>query len=400
MSSPRPRRGTRMRTPRRDDFELPANEVYLNGAHLSPLLCAGREAVDEALMFKSRPYAVPHDFWRAVPDMVRESLGRILQVPADEIGITTSAHFGAVLLAQGIRWREGDRVLIAADEFPSNVYPWLALEERGVRVEWVGTRGRPLTPSDLATALANGGPVRVLAAAAVHYFTGDLHPLADFAALLRPRGAFLVVDGAQAAGAVDVDWERTGADAVLMSGYKWLLGPVGIGAIWARSELRDQLVNVNGNWNALAAASDFDRILREYPRTFEAHGRVFDMGQAASPLNTLLLRCGMRYVLEVGVAQVEAHHRAIQDAVIEAISGLPLRVVTRLDDVHRGPMLMIEPDPEVDAASLWHGLRDRHVHVSLRGGRLRVAPGVWNERSDAMAFAAAAAELLPTARRA
>jgi selenocysteine lyase/cysteine desulfurase len=390
-----------MRTPRRDDFELPANEVYLNGAYLTPFLRAHRAAVEEAWNLRARPYTAPHSIQRDLPDLVREALGRVLRVPANEIGITTSSHYGILLLAQGIRWQPGDRVLLGPDEFPSNLYPWLPLEERGVVIERIGTPGRPLEPAELAAALARPGAVRVLACAATHYITGTLQPLRAFADLLRPHSAYLVVDGAQAAGAIDLDWRDIGADALVLSGYKWTYGPFGIGAIWVSPAMRDALVNVNGNWLALDCATDFDRVLGGMSRTFEPHGRMFDVGQAASHFNTLTWRAGLDYLLEVGVAQAEAHHRAMQDALVDAIDGLPLAVITRLDDVHRGPLLLLEPsDAEIDVHRLWEGLRERRVHVSLRRGRLRVAPGLWNEPTDALAFAAAAAELLPTARRA
>ena len=80
--------------------------------------------------------------------------------PDTEISVTTSTTFGMMLLAQGLRWREGDRLLLGPDEFPSNVYPWLALEERGVRIETVGRPGYPLTVEELGKAFDAGGRVR------------------------------------------------------------------------------------------------------------------------------------------------------------------------------------------------------------------------------------------------
>jgi selenocysteine lyase/cysteine desulfurase len=382
-----------MRTPRRDDFLLPDEEVYLNGAYLSPFLRAHRAAVEEAWSLKARPFDAPHGIMRDLPDSVREPLGRVLGVPADEIGITTSTHYGAMLIAQGIRWREGDRVLLGPDEFPTNLYPWLALEERGVVVERIGTPGRSLAPADLAAALAHGGPVRALAIGAVHYVTGDVQPLAEFSALLRPSGAFLVVDGSQAVGAIDLDWRAIGADAVLMSGYKWLFGPFGIGAIWARPAFRDQLMDVNANWLALDCATDFDRVLSETPRTFEAHGRRFDMGESASHFNTLILRTGLEYLLEIGVGPLEAHYRAMQDAIVDAIAGLPLEVITRLDDVHRGRLLLL--GARTRRSTLLDSGKDCATGTCTYrwSGRCACLSGAWSVPSDAAAFAAAAAEL-------
>ncbi|HYM79858.1 MAG TPA: aminotransferase class V-fold PLP-dependent enzyme [Candidatus Limnocylindria bacterium] len=388
-----------MRTPSRSDFELPEGEVYLNGGFQSPLPRAARAAVEDAYRLKAWPFTTPDDAQLRMPDAARERLGRVMGVPADQIGVTTSTSFGAMLMAQGIRCREGDRVLLGPDEFPGNVYPWLALEERGVRVEFIGVAGRPLAPEQLAEALQAPGRVRALAVAAIHYVTGDVHPLAELAALLRSYGAHMIVDAAQALGAVAIDWAGSGADAVLASGYKWLYGPSGSGAIWVKPSFREQLLNVNGNWLALEAAEDFGAVMKHYPRAYAAHGRRFDVGQAASHLNLAALGAGLDYLLSIGVSQVEAHHRSLQDAVVDAVAGMPLELVTRLDTAHRGPLLMLAPDASLDLPRLCSELTRRSVHVSLRGGRMRVSPGVWNDESDVRTFSDVVSELLPACRK-
>jgi selenocysteine lyase/cysteine desulfurase len=294
-----------------------------------------------------------------------------------------------MLLAQGLRWRRGDRLLIGPDEFPSNVYPWLALEERGVQIEVVGQSGRPLDPDDLSAALGRGGPVRALALAAVHYPTGDLHPLAVLAGLLHAHEALLVVDASQAAGAVDLDWRASGVDALTVSGYKWLFGPYGTGLLWVRAAVRDALANVNGNWLAVEGAHDLTRLMREYPRGYARHGRMLDAGETASYFNLSALRAGLDVLLEVGVAAVEAHHRELQDRAVEALAGGALRAVTDLAAVQRSPMLMFEATGGLSLERLHQDLSARRITVSLRAGRLRLSPGIWNGPSDIDAFAAA-----------
>lgn len=373
--------------PGRDDFELAPDEIYLDGAYCSPLPRAARTAVEAAYALKAAPHRIGPDEFFGYPDAVRERVARVLGVPAEEVGVTTSTSFGALLLAQSLRWRPGERLLVGPDEFPSNVYPWQALAEKDVRVEFVGRRGRPLAPEDLEGALRAGGPVRLLAVGAAHYLTGDLHPLADFAAVLHAQGGLLVVDATQAAGCVAYDWSRCGADAVITSGYKWLYGPYGAGAIWVRRALLGDLVNVNANWWATEHARDFQRVL-DYSG-FPVHGRMLDTGEPASFLNMGAFRAGLDYLLGVGVAATEARQRALQDRLVAALAGAPLRPLTRLDGPHRGPMLFFELAGGADPDRLHAELGRAGVHVSLRSGRMRVSPGLWSEEADVDAFAAA-----------
>jgi selenocysteine lyase/cysteine desulfurase len=374
--------------PLHTDFDLEPGEVYLNGAYCTPLPRAARAAAEEAYALNAQPYRMVADSFFDYPDAVRERVARVLGVSADEVGVTSGTGFGALLLARSVRWRPGDRILIGPDEFPTNVYPWLSLEEDGLEVERLGDRGRPLTAEELSQAVERGG-VRALAVAAVHYLTGDLHPLAEFARILHDRGAYLFVDGTQAAGAVALDWPATGADAVVTSGYKWLFGPYGTGAIWVRRRLLGEMKNANGNWWATENARDFTRVLEI--RGFPLHGRRLDNDETASFLNLGPFRAGLDYLLGIGVAAMEAKHRSLQDQIVARVAGSGLVPVTRLDALQRSPMLYFEAAGGLDLGRLQAELASRRISVSRRAERLRVSPGCWNDESDLDAFAEAVA---------
>jgi selenocysteine lyase/cysteine desulfurase len=377
---------------RKSDFEVEAGEIYLNGAADSPLPRAARAAVDEAWRIQATPSRIPFETFFTYADGIRERAARLLGFPAHEIAVTTSTGAGMMLVAQGIRWQAGDRLLLGPDEFPSNAYPWFALEERGVRVERIGRPGRPLTAEDLAASLASGGRVRALSLAAVHYPTGDVHPVEELAATLHARGALLVVDASQAAGAVAIDWRASGVDVMAVSGYKWLLGPFGTGLLCVRDDVREALVNVNGNWLAVEGARDIARVMIEYPRAYENHARVFDAGEVASYFNLSAFRAGLDLLIDVGVGAAEAHHRRLQDRAVASLRETPLAAVTALDRPHRSPMLMFEGRHGLDLARLHADLVARRIAVSLRAGRLRLSPGIWNDGADVDAFAAAVRE--------
>jgi selenocysteine lyase/cysteine desulfurase len=370
---------------RRDDFDLAPGEIYLNGAYCTPLPRTARARVAEAYALNAEPYRLVPDVFFEYTEAVRESVARILGAAPEDVGVTNSTSFGAFLLARSIRWRAGGRILLGPDEFPSNVYPWLALSEEGMQVEIIGRHGHALTVEELEKEIAKGG-VAALSVAAVHYLTGDLHPLGEFGRLLHARGAYLFTDATQAVGAVAYDWPALEIDAILTSGYKWLFGPYGTGAIRVARALLEDLRNVNGNWWAIEDARDFPRVLEV--RGFPMHARRLDSGETASFLNLGAWRAGLEYHLGVGTAALEAHHRALQDALVEKTSGRGLTALTRLDAKHRSPMLYFELDAAL-AEALQTELVARKIAVSLRSGRLRVSPGWWNDEADLDAFAAA-----------
>jgi selenocysteine lyase/cysteine desulfurase len=381
--------GQPMMSSRRDAFDLAPGEVYLNGGANSPLPSRARAALDEAWAMQAHPSRIPFEAFFSFADAIRERVGRALGLPANEVSVTTSTSFGIMLVAQGIRWQPGDRLLLGPDEFPSNAYPWFALEERGVRIERIGSAGRPLTAADVQAACDAGGRVRALSVAAVHYPTGDVHPLSEVAEVLHAHGAVLIVDGSQAAGAVAIDWAASGVDAVAISGYKWLFGPYGTGILWVRPALRDELTNVNGNWMAVDRSQDLGRLMADYPREYQRHGRLFDAGEVASYFNLSTFRAGLDLLLEVGVDRAEAHHRALQDRVVDALAGGPLRPVTSLDAPHRSPMLMLAAGNGLDFQRLNDALSAQQISISLRVGRMRVSPGIWNDEADVDRFVAA-----------
>ncbi|HET7225842.1 MAG TPA: aminotransferase class V-fold PLP-dependent enzyme [Candidatus Eisenbacteria bacterium] len=371
-------------------FALDPESVWFNGGANSPLPAAVADAVQQSLTRQLSPERLGGmDTIYAEPDSIRERLARVLGLPAEQIGLTHSSVNSVLLLAHALALdpgKRGRRILIGPDEFPADVYPWFALESLGFKCEHIGRSGHPLTPEDVAHALDAPGDVAVLALGVPHYVTGDIPPVPAFAERLKSTGAWLVVDASQSAGAVALDWAGLGADAIFFSGYKWLLGPYGTGAMWARNALIERLAPAGGNWWALEDAPDMDRIMARWPRNYLLHGRGMDGGQSAAYFDVPAWRAGLDTLLGFGVPAVEAHQRALQDAIVEAVRGSVWRVLTSLDRPRRSPLLLLEGG---DAPATAQALARQHVYVSARNGRLRVTPGAWSEPADVDRFARA-----------
>src|SRR6267142_7060606 len=109
-----------------------AGKAYLNTAAEGLLLKDCAAAVQQYLADKStgEPGRVP--MWAAL-ERARERAGRLLGVPASRMAIVSSTTEALNTIAQGIDWRPGDEVVFTSVEFPSNMFPWVVLPERGVK---------------------------------------------------------------------------------------------------------------------------------------------------------------------------------------------------------------------------------------------------------------------------
>src|SRR6516164_4421715 len=145
--------GERMQTGYHADFGPFDGKVWLNCAHQGALPRVAAEEAREAITWKVRPFEFTTDRFAEVPARLRRALGRLLGVPAEEIILGNSASYGLHLLANGLPWQDGDEILLVRGDFPSVLLPWLALENRGVRIRFIRPARHLPDPEELAAAL-------------------------------------------------------------------------------------------------------------------------------------------------------------------------------------------------------------------------------------------------------
>lgn len=171
---------------------------------------------------------------------VRQLAARLINAPAvEDVMFVPNTTVGIGLIAEGFPWKPGENVVLAADEYPSNQYPWLNLQGRGVEVRRVPSRGNRVEIDDISAAM--DAKTRVLSTSAVQFASGFRADLDALGGLCRSRGVFFFVDAIQALGVFPIDVQRTPVDALAADGHKWLLAPEGAGFAYVRREWVDRL---------------------------------------------------------------------------------------------------------------------------------------------------------------
>ncbi len=219
--------------------ELPAARTchYLNSGTAGPLPRCASDALLRAATAEFETGRANFTTWGpffATLDRTRARLARLVGARPDEIALTHHTTEGVNVVLNGLDWRAGDRVVTTSLEHDSVVIPLGLLAERhGVVVTHVDIGLGERALAGLGEALQGGARLVVLSHVA--YSSGAWLPLAECAALAHAAGALVLVDGAQAAGAMPVDVHALDVDFYTVSGQKWPLGPEGTGALYVRA---------------------------------------------------------------------------------------------------------------------------------------------------------------------
>jgi cysteine desulfurase / selenocysteine lyase len=213
----------------------------------------------------------------------------------------------------------GDVVLITEMEHHSNVVPWqLLCEERGATLDYLTVLpDGALDLEELDGKLA-AGDVKLVAFAHVSNVLGTINPVAEIAARAHAAGATVLVDGAQGVPQLPVDVQELGVDFYAFTGHK-MLGPTGIGVLYGRPELLEQMPPFLGGGSMIKQVEREHSTWAPIPAKFEAGTPA--IAEAAG------LAAAVAYLQELGMEAVRAHERELTAYALErlgAIAGLTL----------------------------------------------------------------------------
>jgi cysteine desulfurase/selenocysteine lyase len=262
----------------------------------------------------------------------RDKVAAFLNAPSrDEVIFTKNASEALNLVANTLAWKgplqvgPGDEVLITEMEHHSNIVPWQLLTERtGARLRWFGITddGRLDTSAidDLITERT-----KVVSLTWVSNMLGTVNPVAEIARRAHEVGAIVVVDAAQAVPQMPVDVQAAGVDLLAFTGHK-VTGPTGIGVLWGRREVLDQLPPFLGGGEMIATVAMERSTYAAIPHKFEA---------GTPPIvEAVGLGAAVDYLAALGMDRVRAHEETITAYALEGLA--TVKGLTVLGPQHAG----------------------------------------------------------------
>ncbi len=309
----------------------------------------------------------------------RRLAARLLNCQTGEIALVGPTSLALSFFASGLKFRKGDNLLIYHDDYPSNVYPWLALAERGVEVRLLNVRGLGvIRPMDVIGQVDEN--TRLVALASCHFVSGYRLDHAAIGRALRERGILFCLDAIQTIGAFPTTVEHV--DLLAADAHKWLLGPCGAGVMYVRKELQPFLNPPVYGWQNVRCPN----YVAQEQIAYLDGAQKYEAG-TTNLLGLVGLNAALTMLLELGVDNIASELLRKRAWLVPALQAQGCSVLNAAAAPQNASGIVTFFKPGVDLSVLHRKLRDANIITSLRMDRagqtyIRLSPHFYNTDAE------------------
>lgn len=364
-------------------YSLPDEVRYLNNAYQSPLSKRVQEAGRDAIARLGNPSTLTSSDFFEPADAVRRAFSSLIgSSDWESIAFIPAASYGMATVATNVPLKPQENVVILGEQFPSNVYVWRRVCKEGKAVlrtvappESGRDRGLRWNESLLD---AIDCDTAVVSIPNIHWSDGTLFDLQAVGARCREVGSIFVVDGTQSVGALPLDVDDVGVDALICAAYKSLTGPYGLGLAYFGPRFH-RANPIEDNWIVRAGSERFAGLVN-YVDDYQPGAKRLDMGGYSSFTLMPMLAAAVDQVSEWTPEEIQSYCWALTDALAESAEALGYVVEDRSHRV--GHIVGLRMPAGLNTELIRNRLQEQNIFVSIRGQALRVAPHVYSRMAD------------------
>jgi len=360
-----------------EHFPVLSHWDFFNHAGVCPLPHASSKAI--------RRYAQEAEIgaylagtWYADCEKLRVSAAKMINAHRDEIAFIKNTSEGISIVANGIDWQWGDRIVTSGVEYPANIYPWMEVARtHGAKLvmvdEITDAAGRRQVPAEKILEEAADPRTRIVSLSHVEYASGQRHDLMRIGQFCHEHKKLLCVDAIQTMGVWPIDVKAMHIDYLSADGHKWLLGPEGAGFFYCRRELIDRTRPLMIGWMNVIDNQNYGN----YDYTLKHDAGRFECG-TLNIGGLLGLKASVDLLLECGIETIGRRLQQLTDHLSQGLTKKGYSVVSPRNIGQISGILSFT-SPTHNHEMLLKKLRKEHkTEIALREGRLRVSPHFYN----------------------
>jgi selenocysteine lyase/cysteine desulfurase len=359
---------------RRHEFPVTRDKIFLAHAAVCPMPRRVAEAIRDYAT-KATQAEQEEAMPAAQIQKARGVAARLLNAQAEEIAFVGPTSLALSFVASGLPWRKGDNLLIYFDDYPSNVYPWMALAEKGVEVRLLNIKeyGR-IRAIDVIGQVDE--QTRLVALASNHFVAGYRIDPDAIGKALRDRNILFCVDGIQTVGAFPTSVKHI--DFLAADAHKWLLGPCGAGVFFVKKSLQAKLRPAVYGWHNIRCPNFVAQEEMVYP----PDARRYEAG-SANLLGLVGLNAAMELLLEIGVENIAARLLHLRRILVPTLQQKGWTVLQADAPTQNTSGIVSFHRTDADLPALREKLLAAGIDTSLRTDRsgrnyIRVSPHFYN----------------------
>lgn len=360
-----------------EEFPILGKWDFFNHAGVSPLPKAAADAMRKQAG-ESESGAYLGASWYADIERLRLLSASVINAHRDEIAFVKNTSEGINIVARGLDWQWGDRIVTTAVEYPANIYPWMEVaRSHGAKLimvpEETDSDGRRHVPFEEILRESADGRTRLVSLSHVEFASGQRHDLAKIGAFCRANHKLFHVDAIQSVGVLPVDVQAMNIDYLSADGHKWMLGPEGAGIFYCRRDLIERTRPLMIGWMNVVNNQAYG----SYDYTLQSTAGRFECGTYNVP-GLLALKAALDLLAGVGIDAIAERVRFLTDRLIDGLERKGYQIISPRRDSQWSGIVSFASKMHDHAATVRDFRRDHRTEIALREGRLRAAPHFYN----------------------
>jgi selenocysteine lyase/cysteine desulfurase len=315
----------------------------------------------------------------AILEEGRKLACQLLNSQPDEVALIGPTSLALSFIASGFKVRKNSNILIYFDDYPSNVYPWMALADLGVEVRLLNTRGLGVIRAKDVLGQVDENTALV-ALASCHFISGYRMDFQAIGKALHERNILFCLDAIQTLGAFPTTVEHV--DYLAADAHKWLLGPCGAGLLYVRRNLQESLTPPIYGWNNVRCPN----YVAQEQIVYRRGSQKYEAG-THNLLGIVGLVAAMKLILEIGVDNIARELLRKREWLVPALVAKGCVVLNADANSATGSCIISFSRPGEDLAALQQKLLDANIVTSLRADRsgqkyIRLSPHFYNTDAE------------------
>jgi selenocysteine lyase/cysteine desulfurase len=348
--------------------------IFVNHAGVSilPQRCANamKQMVDLNQMLQVDQFM---QMMRMVEDC-RTRSAELLNASPKEIALSRNTTEGINWVANGLKWKSGDRIVTVNGEYPANIYPWLRLQEQGVEVHMIQPQNGRITMDQIEAAITPN--TKLVTLSFVDFVTGFRIDLNAVGELCVQKNVLFHADLIQGLGAVSVDVKQAKISFASFGGQKWLLGPMGAGIFYCNKDCLDLLEVKNVGATSVKnfiPYLDYDYTLRDDAKRFE---------YSASAVHAIAgLGASLGIFLSTGMDLISSRIKKLTDILVDGAIQKGYDCISPRGENEWSGIVSFK-HPQKDTLEVVDQLRKEQIFTLEREGYIRLSPHFYHTDAE------------------
>lgn len=347
-------------------FPITQKIIYLNHASTGPMSVRAENTIKECVeVYKNQAEFNFTDYFARLKQS-RNIFAKLINAEPQEIAFTHNTSEGIYIALINLPLKENDEIIVMSEVFPAVRYV-VEYNLPAITKRFISFQNKE--PLELLKKSITKN-TRAVVVDHTQFFTGEMIDLEPVAKFLQELEIFLVVDGIQSVGAIEIDIQKLPIDFLASGGGKWLFGPSGTGFLYVNKKNFNKLKKLHTGWLG-ADWKSFENFEVSPPLFSDA--RMFEQG-TRNVIGISGLTAHINILLEFGIKNVENRILRLKDRLRQGFRNLGLRVVTPEKDPQSG-IITIKPGK---AHKIFDHLKQQNITISLRNKCLRFSPHFYN----------------------